>query len=207
LVPLTQFGLGYLSARAPSPAPWLAGTPLAYFLIAGMGAFCATRGLSPVQARRRGSVIGVSVGAGGALVAILIVVGFVAWLVSNPPHPQSSVSAPPHSMPALVITGIATWSPAIPLIVLVIFFMPFFLATNVFGVGLATLGGVLGGALRGRVMQQGPPELWQPGASEQAGRRGVNLALVVVVVTLLAVVLTLGGLFLTAGAFSAGQAR
>jgi hypothetical protein len=73
----------------------------------------------------------------------------------------------------------------------------------VLGVGLATLGGLLGGEMRSRFTQQGSPEWRRPDILERAGPRGMNIPLIVVVVALLAALLKVAGIVLVLGAFSA----
>jgi hypothetical protein len=202
LIPLAQFALGIVSLKSASLWPWLAGTPVAYFLIGALGAFLAAHGLTSAQARWRGSLVGVSVGVGGGLIATLIVAGYAIWLIAAPSQPQSDLALPHHPSPVSIISGLATWSPTLPAILLVIFFMPFFLAANLLGVGLAALGGLLGGAVRGYLTRRGASERWQPGVTEETGSRGANIALIVVLAALGALLLIAVGVALISGASS-----
>jgi hypothetical protein len=149
LVPLSQVAVAYLGGRWGSLIGWAVGTPICYFLIGGMAAFITVSGLVPAQARGRGAWVGFIAGISGACSAGLIVAAVAVWSIAIPPqsasllHPQASL------MPRL--SYIATWAPIFPPVVIIILLLPFFLGVSVLGIGLAPLGGMLGGYLRARV--------------------------------------------------------
>lgn len=134
LLPLAQAGLGYLSVRSSSPWYWLVGTPLCYLLIGVLAAFCASGGLAPLQARKRGAHIGTIAGIGGAVLAALIVALLLIWLLhAAQAHPPSASRLP---------------GPGLALFALFFWFVPLFLLLNLLGIVLAPPGGMLGGYLR-----------------------------------------------------------
>jgi hypothetical protein len=192
LLPLAQAGLGALSVRMSSPWHWVVGTPLSYLVIAGLGAFSASGGLAPALARGRGSLLGVLAGGGGALIATLIM---MAVFVLNYRSGAGSTPYPvARSAKALLALNAAMPGPPLPLDFLLVFFAPFFLANNLLGVGLAALGGMLGGWLRASLTWRGAP------GNELAG--GANVAAVAGVAALLAVVLAIAGIMFLTGAFN-----
>ena len=144
LLPLAQAGLGYLSARSSSPWSWLVGTPLCSLLICVLAAFCASGGLAPVQARRRGAHIGLIAGIGGAVLAALMAALLLIWLLhAAQAHPPSASRLP---------------GPGLALFALFFWFVPLFLLLNLLGIALAPLGGLLGGSLRSHGKQEWPGE-------------------------------------------------
>jgi hypothetical protein len=194
LIALGELGLAALSSARSTVWIWLIGTPLAYFLVAGAMAIVARP--------TRGALLGVIVGAGAVLASVLVYVGAAYWLSTQPVVTVLPLSAARPSVFGSAIAAIAIRVP-IPAVLLLIFFAPFFVGDNLLGVGLATLGGLLGGAMRVVGSSQN---------AEEIERRAVSRTLhrwvaIVIVLIALALVVTLGGLFLTAGAFSAGQAR
>lgn len=149
LIPLTQAALGYLSGAGSVPWYWLVGTPMCYLLICGLGAFCTAGGLVPVQARRRGSLIGVIAGIGGAVLSALIVALLIMRFLNDfKAHPPTGTRLP---------------GPGLGLIVLLFWFVPLFLGLNLLGIALAALGGLLGGYLRGHLKREGEPAQEWPG--------------------------------------------
>ena len=187
LLPLTQAGLGYLSARGQSPWYWLVGTPMCYLLVSGLGAFCAVGGLVPVRARRRGSLIGIIAGIGGAVLAALIVALLIIWFLHEAQaHPSSASRLPGR--------GLA-------LFVLFFWFVPLFLGLNLLGIALAALGGMLGGYLRAHLKQEGQSAQEWPGEQERARPWGVGVLTVVMIAVLLAILLGVAFIVLTLGAF------
>jgi hypothetical protein len=203
LVPLSQLGVAYLGGRGGSLMGWLVGTPICYFLIGGMAAFTTVSGLVPAQARGRGAWVGFTAGISGACSAVLIVAAFVIWNFAASPqsafllHPQAGV------MPRALYFGMTMpGSPRVWLALALIFFVPIFLGVNLLGIGLAPLGGMLGGYLRTRVSAQSATPLGQPGeqAVAQSQRRILVIAIVAI---LLAVTVTIAGLLFFTGTFAA----
>jgi hypothetical protein len=173
LPPLTQAGLGYLSARSSSPWYWLVGTPLSYLLIAMLAAFCACGGLAPLPARRRGARVAVIAGLGGAVLAALIAALLIILLLHDAQvHPPSASRLP---------------GPGLALLALFFWFVPLFLMLNLLGIALAPLGGMLGGSLRSQVKQAGQSAQEWPGEREQAtpGRVGMLATIIAVLLALL----------------------
>lgn len=187
LLPLTQAGLGYLSGRGSSAWYWLAGTPLCYLLICGLGSFCAAGGLVPVRARRRGSLIGTIAGIGGAVMAALIVALLIIWFLNDAQaHPSTESRLPGR--------GLA-------LFILFFWFVPLFLGLNLLGIALAALGGMLGGYLRAHLKQEGQSAQEWPGGLERARPWGVVVLAVVIIAVLLAILMGVAFIVLTLGAF------
>ena len=186
LLPLTQAGLGYLSERSQSPWYWLVGTPMCYLLISGLGAFCATGGLVPVRARRRGSLIGIIAGIGGAVMAALIVTLIIIWFLHD---------ARAHPAPASRLPG-----PGLALFILFFWFVPVFLGLNLLGIALAPLGGMFGGYLRSHLKQEGQSvQEWPVGQERARPLRAVVLTVIIAV--LLAILMGVAFIVLTLGAF------
>lgn len=203
LVPLSQIGMAFLGARGASLLPWLVGTPICYFLIGGMGAFTMVSGLISAQARKRGTRVGLAAGISGACSSVLILAAIVIWNFAIPPqsalllHPQAGV------MPRALYFGMTMpGSPRVWLALALIFFVPIFLGVNLLGVGLAPLGGMLGGYLRSRVSPHGAALLEQTGEQEVA-RSGRGLLVITIIAILLAIIVTAGGLLYFTGAFPA----
>ncbi|HEX9133616.1 MAG TPA: hypothetical protein VF844_15095 [Ktedonobacteraceae bacterium] len=186
LLPLSQAALGYLSGRGQSPWYWLAGTPLCYLLICGLGAFCATGGLAPAQARRKGSLFGIIAGAGGAVVSALIVAVMIAWFLNDiKAHPSVGSRLP---------------GPGLAVVLLFFWFVPLFLGLNLLGIALAALGGMCGGYLRVQSRQEGRPAPVWPGERERARPR-VGVVAAVSIALLLAMLMGVAFFVLTTGAF------
>ena len=187
LLPLAQAGLGYLSGRGQSPWYWLAGTPVCYFLISGLGAFCAAGGLVPVRARRRGALIATIAGIGGAVMAALIVALLITWFLHDAQaHPPAASRLPGR--------GLA-------LFVLFFWFVPLFLGLNLLGIALAPLGGMLGGYLRAHLKHGGQSAQEWSGEQERGRPRRVSVLAVVIIAALLAILLGVAFIVLTLGAF------
>jgi hypothetical protein len=204
LVPLSQLGVAYLGGRDGSLMGWLVGTPICYFLIGGVGAFTTVSGLIPAaQAHGRGAWVGFVAGISGACSAVLIVVAFVIWNFAIPPqsalllHPQAGV------MPRALYFGMTMpGSPRVWLALALIFFVPIFLGVNLLGVGLAPLGGMLGGYLRARVSPASATLPEQPG-ERGAARSGRGILVITIIAVLLAIMVIAAGLLFAAGAFPA----
>lgn len=187
LLPLTQAGLGYLSVRGSSPWYWLIGTPVCYLLISGLAAFCASGGLAPVRARKRGSLIGTIGGLGGAVVAALIaVLVIILSLHDAQAHPTPTSHFPGGS-------GLALFG-------LFFVIVPLFLVLNLLGIALAPLGGMLGGYLRARLPRGSQSRKEWPAEQELARPQGVVLA-VVIIAGLLAILMGVAFIVLAFGAF------
>ena len=202
LVPLSQVAVAYLGAPGGTFLGWVVGTPICYFLIGGLGAFTTVSGLVPAQARGRGAWVGFTAAISGACAAGLIVAAIAVWdLVTSPQsasllHPQVGVA--PHVFNA-VSSG--PWL-RFPLIWAVVLLLPFFLGVNLLGVGLAPLGGMLGGYLRARVSPPSTTLPEQPG--EQAlARSGRGILVIIIVAILLAIFIMIAGLLFFTGAFAA----
>lgn len=183
-IPLAQAGLGYAAVHASWPWYWLAGTPLAYLLIGGLGGFLAVGGLIPVVARSLGARLGLEGGASGAIVATLVTTVLILWQLKAPQP------APSHLGPS---------GPAFLTLVVLFLFGPVFLVVNLVGVASAMLGGLLGGALRAAI-QRGEMSL-----PESAGNQGRTRAVVVIGVIVVALALLAGAaaLLLSRGTFPA----
>ncbi|HEY7342915.1 MAG TPA: hypothetical protein VH591_18725 [Ktedonobacterales bacterium] len=203
LVPLSQIGVAYLGGRWASLLPWLVGTPICYFLIGGLGAFATVSGLVPAQARKRGARVGLTAGISGACSSVLILAAIVIWNFAILPqsalvlHPQTGV------MPRALYFGMTMpGSPRVWLALALIFFVPIFLGVNLLGIGLAPLGGMLGGYLRARVS---PQSATLPGqAGEQAlARSGRGTLVITIIAVLLAILIMAAGLLFVTGAFAA----
>lgn len=187
LLPLAQAGLGYLSEGGQSPWYWLVGTPMCYFLISGLCAFCAAGGLVPVRARRKGSLIGTIAGIGGAVMAALIVALMIIWFLNGAQvHPPSASRLPGRGL---------------TLFILFFWFVPLFLGLNLLGIALAPLGGMLGGYLRARLKQGGQSAQEWSGEQERARPWGVSVLAVAVIAVLLAILLGVAFIVLTLGSF------
>jgi len=92
-------------------------------------------------------------------------------------------------------------SPRVWLALALIFFVPIFLGVNLLGLGLAPLGGMLGGYLRARVSAQSATLPEQPG--EQGSARSGRGILVIIIAVLLAILIMAAGLLFVTGAFPA----
>src|SRR5690242_6519943 len=103
LLPLAQAGFWMLSLRMSSPWYWLAGTPLSYLIIAGVGAFCMTGELTRAQAGSRGALVGVLAGSGGAVSATLVLAVIVAVEQSHFLHGSASGAAAQQVVPSLAL--------------------------------------------------------------------------------------------------------
>jgi hypothetical protein len=188
LLPLTQAGLGYLSARSSSPWSWLIGTPLSYLLIAMLAAFCACGGLAPVQARRRGASVGIIAGLGGAVLAALIAALLIILLLHDAQvHPPSTSRLP---------------GPGLALLALFFWFVPLFLTLNLLGIALAPLGGMLGGYLRSQGKQEDQSAQEWTGERDRARTWSVGMFAVIVIAMLLALVTGIAFIVLTLGVFA-----
>jgi len=193
LIPLTQLGVDYLGNRWGSLIGLLVGAPACYFLIGGLAAFTTVSGLVPAQARGRGAWVGFIAGISGACSAVLIAVAFAVWYVAAPTQPTSLLHPQGNLMPRS--SYVATWAPMFPPIVIIFFLLPLFLGVNLFGIGLAPLGGMLGGYLRARVgpyravlpEQTGDQALAHSGRWILVGIIGAVLLAVIVVAILLAI--------------------
>ena len=202
LVPLSQIGVAYLGGRGGSLLGWLVGTPICYFLIGGLGAFTTVSGLVPAWARSRGAWVGFVAGVSGACSAGLIVAAVAVWdLVASPQsalllHPQVGVA--PHVFNA-VSSG--PWL-RFPLIWAIVLLLPFFLGVNLLGVGMAPLGGMLGGYLRARVSPRSAtlPEQTDERAVAQPGK---GMLVITIVAILLAIFIIAVGLLFFTGTFAA----
>jgi hypothetical protein len=186
LLPLTQAALGYLSTLDQSPWYWLASTPMCYFLISGLGAFFATGGLVSMQARRKGSLIGIIAGTGGAVLATMFVVVLIIWFLNDiKVHPPSGSRLPG--------SGLA-------LFFLFFWFVPLFLGLNLLGIALAPLGGICGGYLRVHLKQGGQSAQEWAGERERA-RPWAGVLAVVIIAVLLAILMGVAFIVLTLGAY------
>jgi hypothetical protein len=211
LVPLAQAGLGYAAIRTSSPWFWLAGTPIAYLLIGGLGAYSTTGGLPAARARDRGALLGVIGGASGAVVATLVMAAILVVLFNQANHalrpsPDSNywygsswyASGWYGNGPGLGLFGLG----------LLLLFVPAFVGLNLLGIGLSTVGGLVGGTLRASGRRAGGERLVQESLAGPAGqdrRTGTSrrwIAVVAVAATL-AVLVVVAGLVLTTGAFPA----
>lgn len=143
LVPLAQVALWYLSAHGGSTIIWI-GTPLAFYLIGGIGAFATARDLVPAQARKRGALVGLITGIAGACSAgLLIAVPVVRMFILTQAHLYTHVNAIPR-LP--VIMSVAP--PPIPGQLIVAVLLIFFVGINLAGIAAAPIGGMHGGYLR-----------------------------------------------------------
>lgn len=202
LAPLSQIGMAFLGARGASLLPWLVGTPICYFLIGGVAAFTTVSDLVPAQARTRGAWVGFVAGISGACSSVLILAAIVVWNFATLPqaaslfHPQVGVA--PHVFNA-VFSG--PWL-RIPLIVIIVLFLPFFLGVNLLGLGLAPLGGMLGRYLRARVS---PPSATLPVQTDEqeVAASGRGILVITIVAILLAIFIMAAGLLLFTGTFAA----
>ena len=136
LLVLIQAGLGYLTVRASSPWYWLAGTPIAFLLIAALGAFS-------VPADRRAPRLGLLIGAGGATAAALVG-GFVVLRLVTTPLPLAPTRADRLGHVLLPF-------------LLLFLLIPAFLVLNLLGIAVAALGGMIGGYVRARLTSTRPP--------------------------------------------------
>lgn len=187
LLPFAQAALGYLSGRGQSPWYWIAGTPVCYLLICGLGAFWVTGGLVPVQARRKGSLTGIIAGAGGAVVSALIVALLIIRFLNDfKAHPPSGSRLP---------------GPGLGLIILFFWFVPLFLGLNLLGIALAAVGGMCGGYLRARLTQEGQSAREWNGEQERARSWRIGVVAVVCIAVLLAILMGVAFFVLTVGAF------
>ncbi|HKW20200.1 MAG TPA: hypothetical protein VJO13_02405 [Ktedonobacterales bacterium] len=208
-VPLAQIALWSLGGSEGVTLIWLAGTPLAYFLIGGVTAFTTVSGLIPAQARARGAWVGFIAGISGACSAVVVAVAFAVWYISAPTQPTSL--AHPQSSAMARISYAAMMGPVFPPIIVFLFvLLPLFLGANLFGIGLAPLGGMLGGYLRARVSPHQAALLEQTGdqALAHSGRwiLVVIIGAVLLAVIVVAILLAINIIALaphTAGAFPA----
>lgn len=201
LVPLSQIVVAFLGADGGTLMGWLVGTPICYFLIGGVGAFATVSGLVPAQARTRGAWVGLMAGISGACSAVLIVAAFAVWDIVATPKSTSLLH--PQTGAVLRLFYIASGpSFEIPLIVVIILLLPFFLGVNLLGIGLAPLGGLLGGYLRARISPPGATQLEQAGKQEVArSRRGILV--ITIIAVLLAILIMAAGLMFITGTFAA----
>ncbi|HEX5439792.1 MAG TPA: hypothetical protein VFW76_02835 [Ktedonobacterales bacterium] len=89
-----------------------------------------------------------------------------------------------------------------PLIAIIVILLPFFLGVNVLGIGLAPLGGMLGGYLRARISPPSATLLVQTDEQEVA-RSGRGILVITIVAILLAILITAAGLMFFTGTFAA----
>src|SRR5690348_5868954 len=193
LIPLTQTGADYLGGRWGSLTGWVIGPLPCYFLVGGLAAFTTVSGFVPAQARGRGAWVGFIAGICGAGSSVLIAAALAVWYIATPTQPTSlshpQMSAIPH------ISYAAMMAPVFPPILVVVILLPLFLGANLFGIGLAPLGGMLGGYLRARVSphRAALPEQTGDQALAHSGRWilaiiiGVVLLVVIVAAMLLAI--------------------
>ncbi len=187
LLPLTQAGLGYLSVRSSSPWYWLVGTPLCSLLIFVLTAFCATGGLAPPQARRRGVSISLIASIGGAVLDALIAALLIVLLLHDAQTHSPSVSHLP--------------GPGLALLALFFWFVPLFLMLNLLGIALAPLGGLLGGHLRSQIKQKSQSAQEWTGEQERARPWSVGMFAVIIIAMLLALMTGIVFIVLTLGVF------
>jgi hypothetical protein len=187
LLVLAQAGLGYLClGKATVPWYWLAGTPIAFFLICGLVAFGITSGLGAAYARRQGLRVGLLAGISGALVALVITGPFVLWALTTPPPPSTT------QLDRLPL-------PSQALLLFVVFaFLIVSVAVNLVGVALASLGGLVGGQLRALLTPTDPTVPVQPGEREHTGP-STGTILIVVLCVVLGVLAAAGAIFLPVG--------
>lgn len=180
LLVLAQVALVYLSARNSSLWYWLAGTPLCYFFVSALSAFWAAGG----PGRRGGARIGVIIGIGGIAVAALVLAISISWSFSHEPvQPAPGIHTP------IVL----------PLFGLIFLVGPLFLVSNLLGVALAPLGGLLGGSLKARLWRG--EHITQERSSER--RQSRTWVVVVVVAAFLALLLGSAFVLFTVGVFTA----
>jgi hypothetical protein len=154
-LPLAQIALWSLSVHGGSTLIWI-GTPLAYYLIGGVGAFSTVRDLVPAQARKRGALVGLITGIAGACSAgLLIAIPVVRNFILTQAHLYTHVNAIPRLS---VITSVAP--PPIPAQLIVAVLLVFFVGINLAGLLAAPLGGMHGGNLSTWFSPRGttPPE-------------------------------------------------
>lgn len=133
-----QYGLGALSGRESSYWFYLVGTPIVYVLFALIGAFCASGGLGRFEARSSGGRLGTLSGVSGAILATLTLIVFTLIAIYTPGPSAHGVRFPDNPNGFVLLFYIIILGPS-------------FLVGNLLGLGLATLGGSLGGVLRGLV--------------------------------------------------------
>lgn len=193
LIPLIQIGIDYFAGRWGSLIGWVVGPPPCYFLIGGVAAFTTVSGLVPAQARGRGAWVGFIAGISGACFATLIAAALAVWYLATPTQPTSLADPQSSVMPH--ISNAAMMGPGLPPIIGVLILLSLFLGANLFGIGLAPLGGMLGGYLRASVSphQAALPEQTGDQPLAHSGRWilaiiiGVVLLAVIVVAMLLAI--------------------
>jgi hypothetical protein len=186
VLPLAQAALGYCAQRTSWPWVWLAGTPIAYLLIGGLGAFGAAGGLATAPARERGALLGSIGGVGGAAVAALVTAAIILRALHTPQPPLS------HLGPS---------GPAFLGLLVLFVFVPAFVGVNLLGITLATLGGLLGGTLRAIMRRRAGarPTREFPAPPERA-----RLWIVAMVIALtLSILAGIAALVLSSGAFPA----
>jgi len=105
-------------------------------------------------------------------------------------------------MPHVFYTMSSGPSFKIPLVVVVILLLPFFLGVNLLGVGLAPLGGMLGGYVKARISPQRATLPEQTG-EQLSARSGSGILVMAIIAILLAVIVTAAGLLYVTGAFAA----
>lgn len=204
LVPVSQYAVAILSSRGASLLQWLVGTPICYFLIGGFAAFAMVSGLVPAQARKRGARVGLTAGISGACSSVLILAAIIVWnIVSPPPQTRSLLHLQTGVTPRLLYFGMTVpGSSQFWLVLVLIIFVPIFLGANLLGVGLAPLGGLLGGYLRARVSPQSASLSEQPG-EQTVARSGRGILVITIIAVLLAILITTAGLLFFTGAFPA----
>ena len=175
LVPLSQIALVYLGRYWGPTLIWIGGTPLAYFLIGGLSAFSAVRGLPPAQASSKGALVGLITGISGACSLGLVVVAIAVWSIVTPPQPASLLLPQTSVMSRLPYTAMV--GPPLPPIVGIIILLPYFVGVNLLGFGVAPLGGMHGGYLRARFRRRGVIPSGQEG---EQGRTQTSRGIVVV---------------------------
>jgi hypothetical protein len=186
LIPLTQIGADYFGGRWGSLIGWVIGPPPCYFMVGGLGAFTTVSGLVPAQARGRGAWVGFVTGISGACSAVLIAAALAVWYLATPTQPASLSHPQMSAIPR--ISYAAMMGPVFPPIIVFLFvLLPLFLGANLFGIGLAPLGGMLGGYLRARVSPHRAVLPEQPG-DQALAHSGKWILVVIIGAVLLAVI-------------------
>jgi hypothetical protein len=194
--------MAFLGAHGASLLPWLVGTPICYFLTGGLGAFTTVSGLIPARARSRGGWVGFVAGICGACSAGLIVAAGAVWALAASPQPASLLRPQVGVAPHVFYTVSSGSSLRFSLIAIIVILLPIFLGVNLLGVGLAPLGGMLGGYLRAHVST--PATIIPEQTGEQAvARSGRGVLVITIVAILLAVIVTIAGLLYFTGDFAA----
>ncbi|HEY1390937.1 MAG TPA: hypothetical protein VGF38_20545 [Ktedonobacterales bacterium] len=200
LVPLTQIGVAFLGAPGGTFLGWVVGTPVCYFLIGGLGAFTTVSGLVPVRARSRGAWVGFVAGISGACSAGLIVAAVAVWALAASPQSASLLHPQVGGAPHVFYTVSSGSSLRFSLVEIIVILLPFFLGVNLLGVGMAPLGGMLGGYLKARISPRSAtlPEQTDERAVAQP-RRGILV--ITIIAILLAILITTAGLLYFTGDF------